>query len=161
MEISSFSGLGTVLKTARGLLTKLQQNRLADEQRPLVDQALEVVRDIGDRILDLQTAQSKLEEENAALRQKVVELTAAQDRRSQYKLIKTQAGTFVYEFQAEPKHYACPTCLESKEEIQPLQPNGMFRGTCTCRSCKNTFAIEPSKEPPEDRGGSWTAARRG
>ena len=59
-----------------------------------------------------------------------------------YELTKTAGGAVVYEFKGEPKHFACPSCVE-KRQIQILQDNRTMTGKFRCTACAAEFPINP------------------
>lgn len=146
METNTFSGFGPTMSMARTILKQLKQSNLAENHRLQIGEALDLVDDIGNRVLTIQTAQIELQQQNAELRAQITDLNDWKVRRAQYRLFETSQGGFVYQsIEGERKHFACYTCAESKREIHPLQRDHEYSGTHTCASCKTSYATFQAK----------------
>ena len=110
----------------------------------------------GEKLGELQDALYKLREENIRLqgenqdlRQQAKKHDKWEGTLARYELVNTPGKATVYKFKGEPEHYACPSCIASKREIQVLQdPDisaGYFTGYFICTGCKERFRVNPSR----------------
>jgi hypothetical protein len=148
MELQAFTGLATAVTNSRAILKQLKQSKLADEHRTLVDQALDLVSDLGDRMLAIQTTQIQLQQEIASLTSKLAAADDWKQRLAGYELHQTNVGGFVLRSKnSNPPHFACPNCAEVKQRIVILQDEGEYAGTHGCRVCDTHYATSEPREP--------------
>jgi len=115
-----------------------------------IDGAQATLYELRDELLNVQT-------ENLSLKGQLADATDWKAQQAQYKLVETEGGAIVYEFNGDPKHYACPNCMTAKR-ITPLQDNRTLRGKyrCTHPSCNGAeFPIKKGTtlKPRPDTGG--------
>jgi ribosomal protein L34E len=144
VETAAVAAVGSVVTQARGLLKSLRQGNLSDEHKSQVAEALDLISDVGDRLLSIQTSLLAMQQENATLRASIAEAQHWQSRRNEYSLFRTPEGATVLVSNAPIRHYACPACAEAKKELQVLQQmKGNRVGTCP--ACKASYWVGESR----------------
>lgn len=121
------SGAGDYLKSAFGLVQDIQKMHVDHSVREKTDELLS-------RLLDARGQQMNLQDLLISANNRIIELDDLVKQKEnwaveavKYKLVKTEAGSFVYtaiEFPDSDKDapYFCPHCY-SKKEISLLHPN--------------------------------------
>lgn len=109
--------------------------------------AQEKIGDVQDRLFELRDQLNQLQNEKRDLADKLREAEAWAEKVGQFELAKASGGAIAYKFKGEPVHYACPSCLNSKQ-IQPLQFNNAWSGVFTCQGCKANYQLEPTRPMP-------------
>jgi hypothetical protein len=153
--VTEIAGLASVLTSARSLLQRLPQNRLASEHQSLVAEALALVAEAGDRLLQIQTDVLEVQRENAGL---IAQLEAADDWKSRiggYTLRKTATGGVVLHGTNPFEHDICPTCAEGKKQIHVLQDDGPHTGSSSCPSCGKSYRMKEPETLSSPSGG-WS-----
>lgn len=89
----------------------------------------------------------RLQGENDALRKELAASEEWQKRSTSYQLTMTTGGAIVYRYNAEPEHFACPSCFNTKT-IQILQDNRTYSGKFRCTGCSAEYPINPRQTPP-------------
>lgn len=119
-----------------------------------VVEALRRVEEVYSQLFDLNGKLLILQQENESLRKELQAKDDWEKRKAQYDLTRTEGGAMVWSSKEEPKHYACPNCLESKKEIHILQDaNDAYTGHFECKQCKNDYQIRREKSLPKQSSG--------
>ena len=147
MDIATVSAAWAALTTARNVGKGLLDLRIDTEVRLKISEMLDRLGDAQDRLFQFRDDLDKLQAENRSLREQLAASTDWNIRYGQYSLIKTDGGAVVYESQHDLKHYACPSCMDSKS-IQPLQDARNYPGTFICPKCDKHFPSRPPRNPP-------------
>lgn len=143
IEAAAITTVGTVVTQARTLLKGLRQSVLSDDHKHQVEDALDLVTDVSDRLLAIQTFLLELQQENARLRAQIDNVTRWDERLAAYKLTKMPGGATVLASDVPIRHYACVACAESKKELQTLQQNEHYT-TADCPACKAKYFMDAS-----------------
>ena len=141
------SGAFAAISFAKNVFTNLLQLKIDTVSLGKIHEALSKLGAAHDAMFALREKLSDLQDKNERLKGEVKALADWETRKAAYKLVTTAGGSIIWEFQGEPKYYACPVCLESKKEIHPLQ------GNTWCKNCNSRFAFNPHT-PPTRRGGN-------
>jgi hypothetical protein len=143
IDPATVSAVGTVLTQGKAILRGLRQSNLANEHRDKVNDALDLIDDVTDRLLGLQTALLALQQQNSELR---AEIAAAEDWKSRiapYRLFQSKLA-IVYAADVPLKHFACPVCIEASKKIHILQRRAVDSGLFDCKGCKAYYFLEES-----------------
>jgi hypothetical protein len=118
----------------------------ADEAAKLkIQTAMEQVGKAQDTLYQLRDELFITQGKNDELRRALEEIDAWKQASARYALTRTEGGAVVYQYNAEPHHYACPSCY-NKKQIQPLQDNRTLRGKFRCTACCAEYPIKPSEK---------------
>ena len=147
MPAETLSIAWTALTTATGIARALLKLRIDAEVRVQIFDMLGRLGETQDRLFQVREELAALQNENRELREKLAENTHWESRKEQYQLVKTEGNAVVYESKSEPKHYACPSCYESRT-IQILQDTNTYGGTFVCPKCEKAFTIRFPRNPP-------------
>jgi predicted RNA-binding Zn-ribbon protein involved in translation (DUF1610 family) len=101
-----------------------------------------------DTLFSMREELFSLQTENETLKKAASETETWESKFSQYELHKTAGGAVVYLFNAEPQHYACPSCIENKS-IHILQDNRTMSGKFRCVSCEAEYPIKQKERMPQ------------
>jgi hypothetical protein len=110
-----------------------------------VNEALEKVGAVQDKLQELRDHNIRLLEENRELKLDIQDAEEWKARLAAYTLVKTPGGAIVLSSNAPTPHYACPGCAERDEELHPLQGLNVYAGLYKCPNCKEQYPIE---QPP-------------
>ncbi|WP_050808606.1 hypothetical protein [Collimonas fungivorans] len=142
MDIASIGAAYSGLKFGKDLFSALIEGKVEQETRSKVIEALTKLGQAQDVLFELREELFKYQSENESLRKKVGAIENWETRRTSYELTKTAGGATVYEAKSEPKHFACPSCME-KQQIQILQDNRTYTGAFRCTGCAAEFPVNP------------------
>lgn len=157
VTVTATSAAVGLLAKARNAIKSLRQHELAEKHKQELSDLDDTVTELGDRLFAQQSEMLALLTEIGSLRAKVSETDAWNRRLAQYRTIETGGGSFVLQsIDADPEHFACPTCAESKREIHALHRVGAGHHTCgACRARFTTSAPNPPKFHTRPPGGGW------
>lgn len=149
--LSAIAGLAQTIDAAINAGRVMTGTSNALSQAQLKDQLANVLNALADAKMQL-----------ANLKMAELERAERKSRRDGYALIQTPVGTFVYESKTEPKHFACPNCMDGADQVQILQPRGSYEysGAQMCPGCEKAFAIKPAKQLPQPVREDWIGAFR-
>jgi len=147
MDIATIGAAWTSLKTAKDVGKALLGLKIDTDVRLKVSEMLDRVGETQDRLFVLREDLEKLQSDNLELREQLAAAVDWKARLEKYALVKTEGGAVVYKSHDEPKHYACPSCIESRT-IQPLQDTNTYGGTFVCPKCDKHFPIRRPHQPP-------------
>jgi hypothetical protein len=143
------------LAFAKDALTTVLGMKMDARAREKVLAAEASLGEAQDILFNLRAEVSELQQQNTNLRRQLAKREIWIACLAAYDIVKTPGGAIVYASKSSLKHYACPTCIESKREIQVLQDNSDETGEFTCPSCTSAFRVRapegetlpPSLEP--------------
>ena len=147
MDFTTITAAYEGLKTSKQILGAIFDAKVDAEAQPKVIAALEQLGNAQDALFALREELFKLQTENDALRRQLSEAQSWVVRSSQYNLVQTDGGAVVYKFNADPKHFACPSCF-NKQQLQILQDNRTISGEFRCTGCNSEFPVNPYKNLP-------------
>ena len=142
MDMATITTAYEGLKIGKGLLKGLLDIKVEAEAKERVDEVLAKLGDAQDTLFTMREELFRLQAENQELHGKIKETEKWEAKLAEYVLAKTTGGAVVYEYKAEPHHFACPSCIENKS-IQILQDNRTVSGKYRCVSCGAEFPIKP------------------
>jgi ribosomal protein L37AE/L43A len=145
MDITSITAAYTGLKFGKDVFNTLIEGKVEQETRSKVIEALTKLGQAQDVLFELREELFKYQAENELLRKKIGTSENWQNRLALYELTKTAGGAMVYESKKDPKHFACPSCIE-KQQIQILQDNRTLSGIFRCTGCEATFPVNASQK---------------
>jgi len=145
--MDAFSAVKTSLDTAKTAVKGLIKIEASKE----VAEALEKLQDANEKLFDMRDTLFNLQQENQNLKTELQEKEDWEKKKADYELVETEAGAILYAYTGEPKHFACPVCIESKKEIHPLQPkNNKESSLMECKACDKQFRRLPyTPQPPK------------
>jgi hypothetical protein len=144
VDLASMSAAVSGIKFIKDTLDVAIGYKIENESREKINAALKETWNVLDMLFTAQTQMFELQAENEQLRRQLKAQEDWENRKSQYRLEKTSAGSFVYVFTGEPKHYACPSCF-SKESIHILQKFPSKLDHVGCTNCKTRYEISNSR----------------
>jgi predicted RNA-binding Zn-ribbon protein involved in translation (DUF1610 family) len=157
MDAATIAGAWEGLKAAKQLFTAFIDGKVDEAARPKIHAAVEQVGKAQDTLYELRDELFTLQATNEKLRRELATIDEWKQLSARYTLGKTEGGAVVYVYNAEPTHYACPTCYNNKQ-IVPLQDNRTLSGKFRCTGCHAEYPVNASqKAPPLDypRGGGF------
>ena len=147
MDVATIGAAWTALKTATEAGKALLSLKIDTEIRLRISEMLDRLGETQDRLFQVREDLNTLQSDNRELRDKLAESTHWNSRIEQYALVKTEGNAVVYESKSGPKHYACPSCYESRT-IQILQDTNTYGGSFVCPKCGKDFPIRYPRKPP-------------
>lgn len=144
MDITTITAALNGLKISKEIFVKYIETKAADEARPKILEALDQLGKTMDTLFSLREELSKLQTENDKLRKELTDTQSWKEKSNQYKLVTTDGGAIVYEFNSDPKHFICPSCYD-KKQFQILQDNRTSSGTFRCIGCSAEFPVNSNK----------------
>lgn len=144
MDIASISSAYTGLKMMREAITVVLDAKIDSAAKQRINEALEKIGSIQDTLFYLREELSRLQTENANLKEKLKDKEVWVGLLAEYQLEQTAGGAVVYVYKGEPHHYACPSCV-NKKEIHILQDRRVMSGRYNCPGCDKSFPINPSQ----------------
>lgn len=148
MDMALIAGAANGLKLGREILTGLMEGKVEIASQGKILEALGKLGEVQNTLFALREELFRLQSENDTLRRKNDEYESWTAKIDQYALGNTAGGAIVYIFKGEPRHYACPKCVNDRQ-IQILQDNRTMSGKYRCPGCENEFPVNPRKiEPP-------------
>jgi hypothetical protein len=147
MDLATITAAYEGLKASKQILGAIFEAKVDAEAKPKVIAALEHLGNAQDALFSLREELFRLQSVNDDLRKQLAAAESWAMRAAQYELAKTSGGAVVYKFKAQPEHFACPSCFNSKQ-IQILQDNRTTSGKFRCTGCSAEFPIQPRENPP-------------
>ena len=141
MDVTSIAGAYQGLKAVKDILTGAIEAKDDVDAKAKILEAQIRLGEIQDTLFGLREQLSELQDQKRQLQEQLVAAQAWNEKLNQYELTKTVGGAIVYNYKGDPKHFACPTCI-NKQEIQILQDNRTMSGKYRCTGCANEFPIE-------------------
>lgn len=145
MDLSSISGAYAAIKLAKEALGSTIDAKAGEIARDQVQTALDQMGEAQDKLFWLRDELARLQDENSELRDRVKSIESWEERFRHYELTRTPGGAYVYRFNGEPEHYACPRCAEHRE-VQIFQDTRTMAGNFTCPGCDRKFPVNPLKQ---------------
>ena len=145
MDIASIGAAYEGLKVGKDILKSLYDSKVDAAAKGKIDSVMDKFGQAQDTLFSIREELFRLQSENNELKRNLADIDKWEQKSQQYKLVVTSGSAVVYEFQGEPKHYACPSCMESRL-INILQNNRNLAGTYTCCSCAAKYPIDPVKQ---------------
>ncbi len=145
MDATSIAGAYQGLKAVKDILTGAIEAKVDADSKAKILEAQIRLGEIQDTLFGLREQLSELQDQKRQLQEQLAAAQAWNEKLKQYELTKTVGGAVVYSYKSDPKHFACPTCI-NKSEIQILQDNRTISGKYRCTGCANEFPIEPREE---------------
>jgi hypothetical protein len=145
MDLTSITGAYQGLKTAKELLTVAFDAKVDSEAKTKIIEAQAKLGDVQDTLFGLREHLFALQEERNQLQAQLASADSWAKKLDQYELTRTIGRAVVYESKNEPKHYACPSCI-NKKEIHILQDNRTLSGKNRCTGCDKEYPIDPRQE---------------
>lgn len=144
--------IATTMKTAsesvkflRGMFDGYVDGLSKEKVAELQQKSNQKVLDIQQALLDLQGQAFELQAENQRLKDELRKHTEIHERLASYSLQSTEGGAYVYASKDEPRHYICPTCVESNSEVHYLQYNNNAGMQFECKNCESKYKIGKTK----------------
>ena len=152
MDIPSIGAAIASVKALKDILQSVVNLKIDSDTLSRINEAQHQVANLLGALLDTQGDLFALQNETQDLRRQIQIQEAWDKRKARYRITETDGGAVVYEcvaydYENEPKHYACPRCIE-KLTIQILQvmedrDSGLFE----CPDCKKTYPIRRKEDP--------------
>jgi regulator of replication initiation timing len=144
MDIASISSAYTGIKMVKESISALMSLKIEKSAKERINEVLDKLGAIQDTLFYLREELARLQTENAKLKDQLADKEAWENKITEYELDKTEGGAVVYCFKGEPRHYACPSCVNRKE-IHILQDRRVVAGTFDCPGCGKKFPVSPIK----------------
>lgn len=144
MDMASIGSAITAIRFAKDTVQTFVDSKIEAESQTKVSAVLEKLTDAQGSIYDMRDEMFRLQSENQQLHRDIRARDDWDARKAQYSLQRTVGGAVIYVSAAEPKHCACPVCIE-RHEVQILQPRGVL---LDCPSCKATYQASPYRDTP-------------
>ncbi|WP_062114899.1 hypothetical protein [Collimonas pratensis] len=145
MDIASIGAAYSGLKFGKDLFSALIEGKVEQETRNKVIEALTKLGQAQEVLFEIREELFRYQAENESLRKQLGASENWQSRLALYELTKTAGGAMVYESKNDPKHFACPSCIE-KQQIQILQDMRTASGRFQCTGCEATFPVNASRK---------------
>jgi predicted RNA-binding Zn-ribbon protein involved in translation (DUF1610 family) len=146
--VTTISTAYSALKKAKDGFSSYVDGKAEAKANAKVTEAMKSLGEALDSLFYVREELFRLQDENRVLKEQLSSKESWNKKLSDYKLVKTTGGATVYESTQEPKHFACPNCIEH-QEIQILQSGRNMAGTYNCPGCKTSFPVDPYvKIPP-------------
>ncbi|MBD9437959.1 hypothetical protein IB223_17810 [Pseudoxanthomonas sp. PXM03] len=142
MDLSAITSAYTALQFMRDSMSLALNAKIDEEARAKIHAAMDQITKLQDGLFHTQQQLLALQQTNEALRKELATMSAWEDRTSEYKLVQAPGRAVVYQYSGEPRHYACPTCYESRK-ISPLQDMKQPNGDFWCATCNKNFPVDP------------------
>lgn len=142
MDIATIKGAYDAVSFAKKALENFVDTKADEKAKEKVAEALDRLGSVQDLLFSLREELSRLQGENAELKDKLRTYENWTDRAAPYALHETAGGAVVYKSEGPPQHFACPRCYE-KREIQILQNRRTASGTFECPCCQADYPINP------------------
>jgi hypothetical protein len=154
MDIPSIAAAISSGKALKDIIQGLIGLKVDTEVLYRINEAQTQVSNLLSALLETQGDLFTLLNETQDLRRQIQIQEAWDKRKACYRITETHGGAVVYEsvaydYENEPKHYACPRCIE-KRTVQILQVMGdRDSGLFECPDCKKTYRINPHPPRPD------------
>jgi predicted RNA-binding Zn-ribbon protein involved in translation (DUF1610 family) len=145
MDYSSVAGAYEALKATKELLTFAFNAKVDAEAKAKILEAQKHLGEIQDTLFNVREQLFALQGERDELKQRLEQTLSWQRRIEDYELVKTAGEAVVLQSKSDPKHYACPSCV-NKNELHILQTNRTFSGKYRCTGCGSEFPVEARME---------------
>lgn len=145
------------IKTCKALFQGILDKKIDDEVGKRAEEIISKLGNAQDTLFSMRDTLFKLQEENKKLCEQIEQSNKWETRRGEYTLVETDGGAIVYQYQGDPKHYACPSCIENNKAIQILQDNRTGSGKYRCVSCSAEYPIKPRERQTTTPQGSCFA----
>lgn len=161
--MADIAGAFTGLKYIRDFTKWVSDMKQDAEVLSRVNEAMRAAGEVQDKLQELREENLRLLEEKRQLADQLRDVADWQNRRAAYQLTETPGGGHVLRSEGPPVHYACPSCAESKRELQILQKYRTAVGSYQCPSCETEYRVNvrsplpqspPRSNPFNSRG--WT-----
>ncbi len=150
MDIATIGAAWTSLRTAKETGKALLDLKIDAEVRLKVSDMLDRLGETQDRLFQLRDDLDNIQSDNRELREQLAAAADWDSRLGQYALVETEGGAVVYESTFDPKHYACPSCVENRT-IHILQDMRRYAGTFVCPKCDKHFPIRKAQQAPRPK----------
>ena len=140
--MTTISAALTSVKALKELLQAATSLKIDNDTLVRINDALKEVSEIQDKLFEAREQLFNLQKGNDELRQQIKGHDDWKVRFDGFVLSNTLGGAVVYESRSDnPKHYACPQCIE-KKQIQILQDLGGISGVFECPACKTKYQVK-------------------
>ena len=145
MDVTTFAGAYGGLKAAKELLTAAFEAKVDAEAKAKILEAQSKLGEVQDTLFSLREQLSLLQEERNLFKQQLADAQDWKEQMDTYELVKTVGGAVVLLSKTEPKHFACPSCV-NKRELHILQDSRALSGQYRCTGCGSTFPVDPRQK---------------
>ena len=147
MDPASAVSALSAIKSVKDLLSGAIDARVQEDARPLIVEAQRNLSEVYESLFALREETFRLQKANHDLARKVEAAESWSLRIASYALTKTIGGATVYQSYAEPVHFACPRCIETRT-VQILQPVASWSHLWKCPACQVEYPVQ-SELPPK------------
>ena len=129
------------IKFAKDSFSALLDLKIEIEAQNKIHAALKQLGEVHENLFSLREQLFELQSKNQELHNQLNNQNQWVEQISNYEMSQTIGGAVVYAFKSNPMHYACPTCISSKQ-IHILQDTKTIHGTFICPNCKATYPVK-------------------
>lgn len=144
MDLATIGAAVEGLKIAKDSVTALIAGKVEIESQGKILTALEKLSEAQNTLFIMRDEMFALQDANRKLTIELEKQQLWKSKIESYELIETPGGAIVYSFKGEPKHFACPSCINNFK-IEPLQDNRTNSGKFRCVACRAEFGIQVRK----------------
>lgn len=142
MDLATIGAAYEGLKASKQIFSAFFDARVDAEAKPKILAALDQLGNAQDALFTLREELFRLQAVNDELRKQLAAAESWESRAALYQLDKTSGGAVVYRYNAQPEHFACPSCFNHRQ-IQILQDNRTISGKFRCTGCNAEFPVQP------------------
>ena len=144
MDVASITAALQGLVVAKKLFSGYIDKEGDSPSQMKMNEALRNVSDAQEVVYSLRDELFNLQDENRELNNRLKEARNWERTIESYSLVETSGGAIVYKSDSEPRHFSCPSCVQSKE-LHILQDKRVASGIFECPKCKSVFPVNVAR----------------